>query len=46
MVSQFTEISLTPVVLSAARVPATRDERKSKDPEDVSLFPCSIREFS
>jgi len=27
-----------PVVLSAARVPGSRDERKSKDPEDMS--PC------
>ena len=26
----------TPVVLSAAQVPASRDERKSKDPEDLS----------
>jgi hypothetical protein len=29
-------ISFIAVFLSAARVPAGRDERKSKDPEDVS----------
>jgi hypothetical protein len=38
-------ISFIAVFLSAARVPAGRDERKSKDPEDVSL-PYSFREFS
>lgn len=32
----FDEILSGPVILSAARVPAGRDERKSKDPEDVS----------
>jgi hypothetical protein len=36
VVSQFAEASPTPVFLSAARVPARRGERKSKDPEDVS----------
>jgi hypothetical protein len=34
--SQFAEVSPTPVFLSAARVPAEPDERKSKDPEYVS----------
>lgn len=34
-VSQFAENVLYPVVLSAARVPLSWDERKSKDPEDL-----------
>ncbi len=36
VVPQFAEVSPAPVFLSAARVPARRDESKSKDPEDVS----------
>jgi hypothetical protein len=36
VIFQFAEISY-PVFLSAARIPVSRDERKSKDPEDVSL---------
>ena len=34
--SQFDQVLSDFVMLSAARVPASRDERKSKHPEDVS----------
>ena len=37
VVSQVAEMSPIPVVLSAARIRQSRNERKSKDPEDVSV---------